>query len=79
LLRSHVSGGEDVREKQDLLIAEVVGDLQKTDIGIGTGILSLCASIFANQVRISEETAWRVAPQVLGHPSIWIGILAQLQ
>jgi hypothetical protein len=74
----HVAGGEDVRKEEHLLIGQVVGDLDRPHIGKGNaGVLSLPASIAAEEVGIAKEARGRVAIHLLRHPGIGVRVIAQ--
>ena len=78
VLGRHVAGGKDVREEQDLLVGERVRHLQRADVGKRhPGVFRLAAGIAAVHVRIAEESRRRIAVQLLRHPGVRVGVVAQ--
>ena len=76
-IRRHVAGGEDVGEKQRLLVRHAGGHFQGARIGIGHAeIFGLSACIAAQEVRIAEEPGGRMAPELRGLLRIGVRALA---
>src|SRR5690606_6704831 len=76
-LRAHVSGGEDVRQEQRLLVRHAVRHLQRAHVGEGYAhVLRLSACKPAERVRIPEHAGCRVAVHLLGNVRIGVGVLA---
>ncbi len=56
VLRTHVAGRENVREKQHLLVGEVIRHLDRSDIGEwNSHVLGLAAGVATQHVRIAEN------------------------
>ena len=71
------TGREDVAEKQHLLVAEPVLNLDRADVGVGHAhVLCLAAGIAAGQVRVAEETCGGVAEDLVGQFLVAVGPLA---
>ena len=78
MLGGHVAGREDVRQEQHLLVRQVVGDLERPDVGERHArVLRLAAGVAAQHVRVAEDAARRIAPQLLGHPGVRVRVLAE--
>ena len=74
---SHEAGREDIREEQDLLVAESLRHLDRADVGIGHAeVFGLAAGIAAQHVGIAEQAGRRMPPELLGHLVIGVGALA---
>ena len=77
-LRAHVPGGKDVRQEEHLIVAESVLDFQRADIGERDAReLRLSAREASEHVRVAEQSSGRMTHELLGHPPIWIRVLAQ--
>ena len=76
-LGGHVAGRKDVRQEQDLLVGEAVGNLDRADVGIrNPHIFGLPARVAAEDVRIAKQARRRVAPQLFRGLSIGIAAFA---
>ena len=77
-LGAHVPRGKDVRQEEDLVVGEVlVLDLDRTDVGERhPGELGLTARVAAGHRRVAEDPRGRMAPHLLGHPGVRVGVLA---
>src|ERR1051326_2273532 len=57
IFRAHITGGKDVREKDDLLVGNAGGNFQWTHVSKGdTGILCLSAGVSTEHVCIAEQS-----------------------
>ena len=73
----HEAGREDVRQKQDLLVAQALRHLDRADVGVGHAqVLRLATGIAAEHVGIAEQAGRRMSPQLLGHLVIRVRALA---
>jgi hypothetical protein len=73
----HVAGEEDVGEEQHLLVRKFVGHFERSHMGIGDAEkFRLPAGVAAEEVRIAEQAARRVPPQLLRILLVGIGSLA---
>ena len=76
-IRRHVAGRENVREEQDLLVAQGLRHLERADIGIGHAhVFGLAAGVAAQQVGITEQAGRRMAPQGRRLGVVRVGALA---
>ena len=76
-IRRHVAGREDVGQEKDLLVAQAVGNLDRTDIGVGhPQIFGLAAGVAAEKMRVTEQAGGRIAPELRGIFMIGVGALA---
>ena len=77
-LRTHVAGRQDVRQEQHLLVRHALGHLHRSDVRERhAGILRLAAGVAAEHVRVPEQPGGRMPHQLLRHPRIRIGVLAE--
>ncbi len=76
-LGAHVAGREDVRQEQNLLVAQMARHLDRADIGKRHAqIFRLAAGIAAQQMGVAEQPGGRVAPELLRLRPVGIGALA---
>ena len=76
-IRRHVAGRKDVGQKQDLLVAESVRNLDGPDVRIGHAeIFGLSARKAPEQMRVAEQSRRRMSPQLFGFFRVGIGALA---
>src|SRR5579859_3526795 len=74
ILGSHVSGGKNVGEEDDLFITKVGFDFQRPKIGEGDAeILRLSTWESAHQVRVAKQTGGRLAHHLLRHFGVGVG------
>lgn len=72
-VRRHKARGKDVRQEEDLFVAEPLRHLDRTDVGLGHAqVLRLAAGVAAQHVRIAEEARRGMAPKLLGHRVIGV-------
>jgi len=77
VLGSLVGSGEDVTEKQDLLVGETLGHHDGADVGIGySQVLGLTAGDAAGEVREAEQSGERIAEDLGLHRPVRVGALA---
>src|SRR5690606_21081865 len=66
VLRGHVTGGKNIREKQNLVVVQVVRNFQRPDVSVGhPHILRLTSRITAYQMGISKYSGGGVPPELL--------------
>ena len=77
-LGTHVAGGEDVGQEEDLVVGEVVGHLDGAHVGVGDAqVFGLAARVAAQGVGVAEQPGGRVAPQELGRLMVGVAALAR--
>ena len=73
----HEARGEDIRQEEDLFVAQALRHLDRADVGIGHAeVLGLAAGVAAQHMGIAEQARRGVAPELLGHLVIGVGALA---
>ncbi len=76
-IRCHVTGRENIRKEQDLLVRQPVGDLEGPDIGVwNPHIFGLSTAETAEQVGIAEQACRGIAPHFLDLVRIGVAALA---
>ena len=74
----HVAGREDVREEEHLLVVQLVWHPQRADVRErDPRVLGLPARVAAEQVRVPEDAARRIAPELLSHPCVRVRVLTE--
>ncbi len=77
LRRGLPAGGQDVAEKQHLLVGQAVGDHHRADIGVGHAhILGLAAGIAAGEMGIAIKPGGGMAEHLVGDVLVAVGTLA---
>src|SRR5581483_680889 len=77
-LCTHVTGGEDIGEKQNLIVAQLFRHFDGSNVCEGNArVFGLSAGIAAEQMRISKDAGRRMAPHLFRHRGIRIRILAE--
>ena len=78
MVGSHVGRGEDVGEKEHLLVRQILRHLQMGHVGIGDAqILRLPAREAAGDMRVAEEPGGGVAELLRLHLAVGVGALAE--
>ncbi len=78
VLRRHVAGGEDVGDEQRLLVADLRRDLDRPHIGKRhPHVLRLPPRVSPHHVRVAEQARGRVPVQLLSHPGVRVGVVAE--
>ena len=64
ILGGHPAGRQNIGQKQHLVIFQVIGDGDRTDVGVRHAhILGLAAGVAAGEVRVAERRPHRMAHQ----------------
>src|SRR5690606_29039131 len=77
-LGGHVAGGEDVAEKENLLVREPRRHLERPDVAEGHAhVLGLPAGIAAGEMRVAEEPRGSMSPELRGGRRVGVRALAE--
>ena len=74
----HVARREDVREEEHLLVVQLVWHSQCADVRErDPRVLGLPARVAAEEVRVPEDAARRIAPELFSHPCVRVRVLTE--
>src|ERR1043165_4335308 len=78
VLGGHIACWKNIRQEQDLFVAQAVGNFYRSHIGKGhASVFRLSAGEAAEHVSIAVNSRGRMAEKLLRHPSVGVGILTQ--
>src|SRR6266700_718980 len=78
VLGSHVTGGKDIGQKQDLLVAEAGRYFHRAHVGKGhADVFCLSAGIAAIHMGVAKKSRTRIAIGFLRHPGVWVRVVAE--